>query len=266
MFPSSIRQKIRSGGPVICAKTSYNHPEVAELIGAFGFDALWICLEHKRVDPSVVTALLQACRIHRIDPIVRVKPSNYADVLWLIESGARGIMLPRVRNIAEVRDAVDAMKYPPLGRRGYDGVGPEADFGLTPRDTYFADANAQNLLVVQIEEPEVIPHIDVIAATPGVDILFIGPADLTLGLGRFGKVDDPEIQSIIRQVGESCRRHGKIAGIPCTVEQIPSYRALGYGFFNVISDFKCVRSGLESVSATLTRQGIPLSPRILSGS
>jgi 4-hydroxy-2-oxoheptanedioate aldolase len=246
MPPSTVLQKIQQGMPVITAKASYSDPELVELIASSGFDAVWICLEHKRMDPSAVYAMIQACRLGGADALIRTRPSNYTDVLHLIESGARGIMLPRVRHPDEVREVVQAMKFRPAGARGYDGIHPEADFGRITAKEYLTTANGGNFLVVQIEEPEVLPHLDTIAAIPGVDILFVGPGDLTLGLDRFGATDDPEVRGIMQNVADACKRHGKVAGIPCAPEQVRDYHAMGYRFFNIISDYRCVFHGLKA--------------------
>jgi 2-keto-3-deoxy-L-rhamnonate aldolase RhmA len=224
---------------------------LVELIASSGFDAVWICLEHKRMDPSTVYALIQACRLGGADALIRVKPTNYTDVLYLIEAGARGIMLPRVAHPDEVRAVVEAMKFPPLGRRGYDGIHAEADYGRIPAAEYLATANAQNFLVVQIEEPEVVPHLDAIAAMPGVDVLFVGPGDLTLGLGKFGQLDAPEVRAVLQDVVAACQRHGKVAAIPCAPEQVQSYREMGFRFFNVTSDYRCVFQGMKAARASV---------------
>jgi 4-hydroxy-2-oxoheptanedioate aldolase len=244
--PSTVLQKIRDGTPVITAKASYTDPELVELIASSGFDAVWICLEHKRMDSSAVYAMIQACRLGGADALIRVKPSNYTDILHLIEAGARGIMLPRVRHPDEVREVVQAMKFRPEGARGYDGIHPEADFGRLPPKDYLAQANRENFFVVQIEEPEVLPHLDAIAAMPGVDVLFIGPADLTLSMDRFGDTSDPSVRKIMQDVADACQRHGKVAAIPCAPEQVPDYHAMGYRFFNVISDYRCVFQGMKA--------------------
>jgi 2-keto-3-deoxy-L-rhamnonate aldolase RhmA len=116
---------------VITAKASYLHPEIVDFMGAFGFDAIWICGEHKRLDHSQLGTLLLACRAHQVDAIVRIKPSNYAEISWLLDAGVRGIMLPRVREVGEVRDVVTAMKSPPARAQGFHGIQAEADFGRT---------------------------------------------------------------------------------------------------------------------------------------
>jgi len=250
MNPSSVRKKIAQGGMVLTAKACYQDPELVELLASGGVDGIWICLEHKRVAPDMVYALIQACRLGGADAIIRVKPSNYTDILWLLESGARGIMLPRVRHVDEAKAVVEMMKFPPLGRRGFDGIHAENDFGRLPAAEYMAEANRENFLIVQIEEPDVVPHIDAIAALPGVDVLFVGPGDLTLGLGKFGAVDDPAVVRIIADVAAACARHGKIAAIPCGPGDVAKYRKLGYGFCNIFSDFRGVTAGLKQALET----------------
>lgn len=250
MTPSVVRQKIARGETVFTAKACYADPELVELIASAGCDAIWICLEHKRVDPAVVYSLIQACRLGGADALVRVKPANHADVLWLLESGARGLMLPRVSHPDEVREVVAAMKFFPQGRRGADVIHADSNLGRAPLGDYIATANRETFLVVQIEEPEVVPHLDAIAAMPGVDVLFVGPGDLSLGLGQPGAMDGPDVMKIATAVADACRRHGKRAGIPCAADQVPKYRALGFTFFNVISDYRCVAQGVKSALAT----------------
>ena len=255
MNPSLVRQKITRGETVWCAKACYHDPELVELIARAGFDGIWICLEHKRLDPAVLYSLIRACRLAGADALVRVKPSNYSDLLYLLEAGAHGIMLPRVRNADEVREVIAAMKFPPEGRRGCDCIHVDADFGAASPTEYMADANRETFLVVQIEEPEVVPHLEAIAALPGVDVLFVGPADLSNGMGVFGKPDAPEVLAVVRQVGEAARRHGKVAGIPCAPESVQKYCDMGYRFFNVASDYRCVSNGLRKTKADLAGMG-----------
>ncbi len=238
------------GETVLCAKTCYQDPELVELVASLGFDGVWICMEHKRIDPATVYSLIQACRLGGADAIMRVKPSNYTDLLWLLESGARGLMIPRVTHIDEVRWIVDAIKFHPQGKRGYDGIHVESNFGAMKPLDYMAEANRENFLMIQIEETEVVPHIDAIAALPGVDVLFVGPGDLTLGMGKFGQVDDPEVLSILKKVTDACQKHGKIAAIPCAPDQVKKYQDLGFKFLNVISDFRCVSNGAKQALAT----------------
>jgi 4-hydroxy-2-oxoheptanedioate aldolase len=248
--PSFVRQKLLRRETILTGKSCYADPEVVELMASSGFDAIWICLEHKRVDPAVVYSLIQACRLGGADAMIRVKPSNHTDLLWLLEAGARGLMIPRVRHPDEVREIVAAMKFTPEGHRGADVVHADSAFGRATVPEYLAASNRETFLVVQIEEPEVVKHVDAIAAIAGVDVLFVGPGDLALGLGRMPSANDPEVVEIARTVGEACRRHGKCAGLPCAADQVPKYRQLGFSFFNVISDYRCVAQGVKQALAT----------------
>jgi len=247
---SRVKQKLDAGAEAISAKACYQDPELVELLASGGVDAVWLCLEHRQMAPDTLYSLIQACRLGGADAIVRVKPSNHTDVLPLLEAGVRGIMVPRVKHPDEVRAVVAMLKFPPQGQRGYDGVHADADFGRMAPADYFAAANRETFLMVQIEEPEVVPHIEEIAATPGVDMLFVGPGDLTLGLGKFGQTNDPEIVEIVARVATACAKHGKVAGIPCPPDQVKRYRQLGYRFFNVFSDFRGVTVGLAQALAT----------------
>ena len=244
---------------MLTAKACYADPELVELIASAGFDAVWICLEHRRHDPAVVYSLIQACRLGGADALIRIKPGNYADLLWLLEAGARGIMLPRVRHPDEVREVVSAMKFHPAGRRGADLVHADANFGRAPAPDYFADANRETFLVVQVEEPDVVAHLDVLAAMPGVDVLFVGPGDLALGLGHAPSANNPAVIEIAGKVADACKRHGKRAGIPCAADQVEKYRGLGFTFFNVISDYRCIVHGLKN--ALVTASEATMSPR-----
>jgi 4-hydroxy-2-oxoheptanedioate aldolase len=256
MSPSLVRQKIDRGETVWSAKACYYDPELVELMGAFGFDGIWICLEHKQLAPSTTYSLIQACRLAGSDAILRVKPANYSDLLYLLEAGARGIMLPRVRHADEVREVIAAMKFQPLGRRGCDSIHADAHFGLLPASEYMAMANRETCLIVQVEETEVIPHLETIAALPGVDVLFVGPADLSNGMGASGRADGPEVMAVIKHVAEVARRHGKVAGIPCGPKQVKRYYDLGYRFFNVVSDYRCLINGLKQTKADLAELGL----------
>jgi 2-keto-3-deoxy-L-rhamnonate aldolase RhmA len=96
MLRSRIRQKLSRGETVLCAKAGYQDPEIVELMGTYGFDGVWICLEHRKLDPSMVGHLIRAARLGGMDAIIRTKPANYSDLIWLLEAGARAIMLPKV--------------------------------------------------------------------------------------------------------------------------------------------------------------------------
>lgn len=247
MLTSIVREKLTAGEPVFCAKACYADPEIVEMIGQAGFDCVWICLEHRRLDPSVIKSLIQASLSSGCDALIRVKPQNHTDLAYLFESGARGIMIPQVRDLAEVQQVVEMMKFPPLGRRGLDPIHADADVGAAALPDYVKHENANTFLVVQIETPEVVPHIDAIAATPGVDMLFVGLGDLSANMGLIGQMDHPKLKEVVKQTGEACQRYGKAGAINAAD---PGDRdrlwQQGFRFFNIASDFRYIRKGLDT--------------------
>lgn len=258
MEASRIRKKLDNKEVIITGKTLYQHPDAVEMFGRFGFDGMWMCLEHAQYDPATVYGLIRACRISGYDAIFRMKPANYSNLLWVLEAGTRGIMVPRVQHVDEARELAEAMKFPPMGTRGLDGVGPEADFGLRPLQEYLDEANRENFLIIQIEDPAVIPHIDAIAATPGVDVLFVGPGDLSTALGDPGNPDHPEVVEVMKEVVAACEKHGKTAAVPSAPATIRKYLDMGFRFFNVASDYRFMVAGLKNTQAELAAEGVEL--------
>ncbi len=247
MIHSIVRKKLVADEVVVCAKASYVDPEIVEMIGQAGFDCVWICLEHRRLDPSVIKTLILASLKSGCDCMVRVKPRDHTDLAYLLEAGARGIMVPQVRGVEEVEEVVAMMKFPPVGRRGFDVIHADADMGSVSLEDYVAHENDNTFLVVQIETPEVIPDIDAIAAMPGVDMLFVGLGDLSASLGLLGQMDHPRLREIVREVGAACQRHGKAAAIICTdAEERKRLWEEGYRFFNIASDFRFIRQGFDA--------------------
>ena len=259
MHISIVRKKLTNKEPVFCCKTLYKDPSLIELAGLIGFDCLWICNEHIGLDPSQMENIIRACRISGIDAMIRTKPGTYRDLLHPLEMGASGIMLPRVKNAQEVRQVVKDMKFAPLGRRGADGVNIDADFGLMNFKDYLKKANDNNFLVVQIEDPETLEHIEEISEVEGVDVIFIGPGDLSIGLGVPGEIEHQQVQKAAQRVAAACRKNGKVAGIACgSLEMVQKYRDQGFLFLTGGSDYKIIKNGLLELREQVLDLGFTL--------
>ena len=254
----STKAKIKSGQPVYMVKVHYQDPALYELVGLLGYDCVWICNEHVGIDSSKMDGIIRACRISGMDAVIRIKPANYQPMLHVLEFGAKGIMLPRAQNAREVQKVVDDMKFYPEGRRGLDGVNAEAAYGLIPLQKYLEKSNAENFLIVQIEDPEALPHIDDIAAIPGVDVVFVGPGDLSMNLGIAGEFEHPQMLEVYDRVVAACKKYGKAAGIPCAPDKVSQYMERGFRFFAGSSDYGFIRSGYSDLRQKLEQLGFPL--------
>ena len=224
-------------------------PTAVEIAADTGFDWLLIDLEHGSGSSADLRNMLLACRGSHAAPIVRIRSVDPDMVKFVMDSGAAGIMFPFVSSAAEARAAANCMTYPPRGNRGVAGAIRATDFGRNWK-TYFQEANDRRLVVVQIETAEAVAAADEIAAIDGVDVLFVGPLDLSVNLGCPGDFTPPHFVDALRRVVTACETHGKTAGILSRPEFVEQHRALGLRFMALGSDTGAVVGGMQD---TLTR-------------
>lgn len=216
-----------------------------EIAAQAGFD--WLLLDHEHGSGYFgdLRAQLLAASTTAAAAVVRL-PSIDADLVkFTLDSGAAGIMFPYVANADEAARAVRCMKYPPAGSRGVAQVIRATDYGRNWQ-TYLADANAKSLVVVQIETPEAADQADAMAAVPGVDVLFVGPMDLSVNLGHPGDFTPPGFIGHLKNVVAACQRHGKTAGILSRPELVRSHIDLGFRFVALGSDSGAIVTGMQN--------------------
>ncbi len=247
MRKSIIKRKLKNNKPVLIAKTIFCVPEIVELFGIMGFDGVWICNEHIGIDPSMMRNMLQAARSGNIDTIVRPGENRSDDWIRFLEMGASALMIPHIKTAEQARELVSKTKFSPRGRRGYDGVGTDARFGLTPMLDYMAQANEETFLVVQIEDVDSVDHIEEISNVEGVDVVFVGPADLSIDMGIQGQFKHPRIVEVIQRVVKACESSSAVCG---TWGGEPDYTRtlleMGVKYITGISDTGILRKGLEA--------------------
>jgi 2-keto-3-deoxy-L-rhamnonate aldolase RhmA len=215
MVNSRVLEKLRAGEFVRTIGVSrVRDPWIAEVIGKLGFDVIWLDMEHRSFGQEIVDAMSLACRATGIDLMVRILKDGYMAPMRALEGGANGIMVPHCRSVAEARQWVEWARFPPLGRRGFDGAGADADYFLTPPLEHLRHANEQTFLTLQIEDVEAVECVEEIAAIEGVDLLFIGPADISISYGVPMQIDHPKVQGAIDRVAAACEKHGKWWGMP----------------------------------------------------
>lgn len=256
MLSSNVKRKLKEKQPVLAAKVNFKSPQIVEMMGLIGFDCLWLCNEHIYMDNRELDHLILAARASGMDVLLRRNISSYHDVLQPLEMGIHGLMVPRVRDISYLKSVVSYVKFPPLGMRGIDGVGADADFGLLPLDEYLAKANEETFIVAQIEDVEAIDQIDTITKIDGVDVVFIGPADLSLSFGLPGQFRHKKILNVMDRILEACEKHGKTAGIPVSdAKEAEKLMEKGFRFFTVGADYKYIRNALLNLKNEFTEIG-----------
>jgi len=224
----------------------------AEIAANAGFDWLVIDLEHGAGDHESCLHQLQAIAGTPASPIVRVAWNEAPRFKRVLDLGAAGVVVPYVTSPEEARHAVAAMRYPPQGIRGAANLNRAADFGKDFA-SYIANANRNLLTVVQVETEGTLDVVDDIAAIDGVDVLFVGPLDLSLSLGILSQFEHPRFRTALKKVSDAAKNHGKAAGILLsTPDQIEQTVADGFTFIGLGSDGGVLTSGMQSLAAAFT--------------
>lgn len=223
-----------------------------EIAASCGFDWLLLDLEHGSGSFDSLRGQLLAAASHRTPAIVRI-PSIDADLVkFVMDSGAAGVMFPYVPDAAEAARAVSITKYPPVGARGVAQVIRATEYGRNWK-SYLSEANEKSLVVVQIETPEASRQAHEMASVPGVDVLFVGPMDLSVNLGHPGDFTPPDFIGHLKTVIDACRCHGKTPGILSRPELADQHRQLGFRFLALGSDSGAVMQGLQQNLSVLRK-------------
>jgi len=192
MKENRVKRILREGGLALGTHVGgIADPQIVELIGLAGFDAAFIDMEHTTFDLHDVQLAVMAAERVGITPIVRTPGFDPAFILRLLDIGVQGIQVPHVSDAATARAAVNAVRYPPLGDRGMAAGSRAAEFGSIPLVEHMAQSNREILLACMIEDMAAVERIDEIAAVEGVDLLAVGPSDLSRSLGVSGQPDSP---------------------------------------------------------------------------
>lgn len=227
----------------------------AEILAGVGYDWLLIDGEHAPNDVRSVLAQLQAVSspwaalLHRSQPIVRVPVGETALIKQYLDIGAQTLLIPMVDTAEQAAQLAQAMRYPPEGIRGMGSALARAS-RWQAHPNYIHEANAQACLLVQAETVEAMKNLDAIASTPGVDGVFIGPADLSASMGFPGQPNHPDVQAAIADGIARILAAGKAPGILATTEeQARKWLAAGALFVAVGVDTAVLTSAAKALLA-----------------
>jgi len=244
----SIRQRVLDRELMAGTFINLGSSLTVEMAGQSGFDWVLIDVEHGSGDYDSLVHQLQAVASTPASPIVRIEWNDPPRFKRVLDLGAAGIMVPYVSSVEEAEKAVAAMRYPPRGMRGVAKLNRASGFGQD-FDDYFAHSYEQLTTVVQIETAEAIDCIEEIAAVDGVDVLFIGPLDLSVNLGIPQQLDHPRFLEARSRVAEAARQAGKAAGILLlSADQLSSTVEAGFTFVALGSDGGLVATGMRQLA------------------
>lgn len=229
MFKNRLKAQWAEGRPAINGWLSIGNPFTAEIMAAQGYDSVTIDAQHGALDYAAVLPMLQAMRASGVTPMVRVPWREPGAIMKALDAGAQGIICPMVNSAAEAAEFVSYLRYPPLGSRSFGPTRAAFAYG-----GYGLASNDEVLALAMIETQQGVDNLEEIAATPGIDGIYIGPADLTLGTQNgalppgFDREEEVMV-ALIKRILAACKANGIRACIHCGT---PDYaaKAIGWGF------------------------------------
>jgi len=208
MKPNRIKKVMREGGLAIVSHVGFADPAVVEIIALAGFDGAFIDMEHSVFDLQTVGEMIRVADLCDITPVVRVPDDNPKTILRVLDMGAQGIQVPHIAGAEGAKRAVDAVRYPPVGDRGGAGSSRAAGYGSTPWLDHMRTSNEEILLIVMTEDERGLAEIADIAAVDGVDIIALGPTDISTALGLTDPAD-PRLRETFVELAAKVNAVGK---------------------------------------------------------
>lgn len=230
----NIRAALKLGQFVIGSFFRLPSPDLVEIFGEAGFDFIIIDQEHGAVSIETTSNLVRACDLVGMAAIVRI-PDNQP---WLIQHaldvGALGVQVPQIGTVSDADRVVRASKFAPMGSRGVCRNVRAARYSARDRFDYMGESNRDTLVVVQIESKEGVENLGGILSVPGLDVVFLGPYDLSQSLGVPGQVDHPKVRGMMEQAVAACRLAGVAAGVYAdSVEAVRHWVGMGVQYVAV---------------------------------
>jgi 4-hydroxy-2-oxoheptanedioate aldolase len=242
----SLARRLRSGETVHTGWCPLPYPIVAETLGREGFPAVTIDQQHGLWDVAGTVTGIAAIRQSGAAPIVRIPVGAFAVASRVLDMGAEGVIAPMINTVEDAREFVAVAKYPPVGERSW---GPQRAMtlgGVADMKTYLREANALTVTFAMIETRTALDNLDAIAATEGIDALFVGPSDLSIALTDGAEVEPHSaiVERELDRVVAAARKHNKVPGLYCVNAERALFAAKrGFRFLAVGSDLGFLRSG-----------------------
>lgn len=213
MRPNTLKAKLKAGETTFGCFTRYPDATLVEVLALQGWDFIVFDGEHGVIEPRDCEHMVRAAELREVTPIVRVTTNQAPVILRYMDSGAHGLHVPWVNSGAEAEAVVRSVKYHPRGIRGLAGI-RAADYGQrAPLGEYVQQANAETLVIIHIETMDAVERLPEIVAVEGLDVIFIGPTDLSHSLGVPGQVQHPTVQAAMQRVIDTVAQTDLALGI-----------------------------------------------------
>ncbi len=252
MRENTLKTKWARGEATVNGWLSIPSSFSAEVMAHQGFDSLTVDMQHGVVDYQVAVTMLQAISTTGVIPLARVPWNDPGRLMKILDAGVYGVICPMISNRAQAEALVAACKYPPRGFRSYGPVRASIYAG----SDYGDRANDDILAIPMIETAEALQNLDDILSVPGVDAIYVGPADLSLALGCKPRLDqtDPPVVEALKKIAAACKRHNVVAGIHNNTSAYAlKMIAEGYQFVTLASDSRFLAAKAAEEAAAVKK-------------
>ena len=257
-----VRAQLAAGQPAFGVTITVPSVEAAAHAATLGFHFLWIEMEHSPITLETLRLIVLATHARPAAVFARVPVVELWTAKRVLDQGVSGVIFPFSGTAEKAARAAAACRYPPAGKRG-SGAGAAVRTWPQP-GSYYDSADQHVFTICVIEEASALDEIDAIAATPGVDALFIGTSDLSFSLGLRGRQNEPSLESAIARIAEAAHRHGKFLGRPAgTPEQVRRSMDQGFLLFQMPTEIGLMELGARQLLDPLGIEGIPAAQRAL---
>lgn len=246
MFTNELKKKFARGEAAIGTFMTCNAPDLVEITALAGMDFTIIDTEHGPMTAESTQHLIRAAEHRGITPIVRIPNRLESTILHVLDIGAHGIQVPQVNDAKTAKEIVENSKYKPVGSRGI-AFPRSADYGLTDLNKYFDEANRQNMIIAHCENKICLDNLEEICKIPEIDVIFLGPYDMSQSLGITGQVTHELVENAAKKVLEITKKYNKVAGIfvgngeIAKMREKQGFQYLALGMDTTLFSAKCVQ-------------------------
>ena len=216
-FKNRLKEKLLRGEGAFGLFYAVGSPDIAEMLAFIGFDYLLLDCEHSTITPPIAAEIYRAAELHGMSTVTRIGENSQQVIQKFVDAGSQGVLIPLIHDAEDAQRVVDAVKYPPDGKRGVAGARP-AGMGYGDIVEHMRSSNEETLVAIQIETKEAVEQFDEIVRLPFIDVFFFGRMDLSVSVAGFGQPggaterDSPEIVALVEKLGRRVIEAGKIAG------------------------------------------------------
>lgn len=255
---NNLRKNLQQGKIVVGSEVNeVRSPAIAEIYAAAGLDFIVVDMEHSSFTISEASQIYRVARNCSITPLVRIPAIDYELICRNLDQGARGIVVPRITSAEEVIQVIEIMKYPPKGKRGLYPGGTAVGYCSTSPAAFIQDQNDNILLIVQIENQQAVQNLDSILSIPELDVILIGPADLSLSIGHPCEFFHDDVLSLMSKIIQRCREYKIPSGVAYADPGLAKrWISEGVQFFWVNSDINMLLTGAKAVVAEMHHTGV----------